>query len=99
VCCDSAFLRGVYHHLTRPDAIDASLYRALKPGGKIAVIDFAPKLLLSWLFPVHGVPRDRGGHGVLRDIVVRELQNAGFRIEQQIERWPKGQYCIVATRP
>ena len=30
--CDSIFMRLVYHHLTKPAEIDASLFRSLKPG-------------------------------------------------------------------
>ena len=42
-CCDAIFLRDVYHHLTRPHEFDASLLAALKPGGRLAVIDFPPE--------------------------------------------------------
>ena len=41
-CCDAIFLRDVYHHLTRPDAFDASLLAALKPGGRLAIMDLVP---------------------------------------------------------
>ena len=42
-CCDSIFMRLVYHHLTKPAEIDASLFRSLKPGGLLAVIDEEPR--------------------------------------------------------
>ena len=32
-CCDAIFMRDVYHHFIHPAEIDASLFRALKPGG------------------------------------------------------------------
>src|SRR3982750_1867444 len=38
-CCDSIFMRRVYHHFTDPAATDAAILRALKPGGLLAVID------------------------------------------------------------
>jgi ubiquinone/menaquinone biosynthesis C-methylase UbiE len=98
-CCDSIVLRGVYHHLTKPLQLDASLHRALKPGGRVAVIDFAPKKLLTWFFPVHGVPTNRHGHGVSREVVVQELKQARFEIEAELPDWPGGQYCVVARRP
>jgi predicted methyltransferase len=41
-CCDSIVMRLVYHHLTKPAEIDASLFRSLKPGGLLAVIDEEP---------------------------------------------------------
>lgn len=65
----------------------------------MAVIDFGPKKLLTWFFPVHGVPANRRGHGVPREVVVQELKQAGFEIEAELPDWPGGQYCVVARRP
>src|SRR6266403_5283740 len=48
-CCDAIFLRRVYHHLTKPAEFDASLARSLKSGGRLAIMDFAPR---SGLEPV-----------------------------------------------
>ena len=42
-CCDSIFMRLVYHHFTKPAEIDASLFRSLKPGGLLAVVDEDPR--------------------------------------------------------
>src|SRR6266481_2987616 len=39
-CCDAIFLRRVYHHLTKPAEFDAALIRSLKPGGRLAIIEF-----------------------------------------------------------
>ena len=41
-CCDAIVMRRVYHHLTDPAATNASLLRALRPGGVLAVIDMPP---------------------------------------------------------
>ncbi len=38
-CCDAIFQRRVYHHLTDAAATNASLYAALKPGGRLAIIE------------------------------------------------------------
>src|ERR1035437_2879256 len=32
-CCESIFMRLVYHHFSKPAESDASLFRSLKPGG------------------------------------------------------------------
>jgi ubiquinone/menaquinone biosynthesis C-methylase UbiE len=41
-CCDALFSRVVYHHLTDPAAINADIFRALRPGGRLVIIDFEP---------------------------------------------------------
>ena len=39
-CCDAIYMRRVYHHFTHPERMDASLFASLRPGGRLAVIDF-----------------------------------------------------------
>ena len=84
-CCDAMFMRDVYHHVTAPEAFNKSLFASLKPGGRLAILDFRPQPG-SKLFP--GVPANRGGHGIPPPIVEDELKAAGFTHLQTIERWP-----------
>ena len=84
-CCDAIFLRDVYHHLTDPQGIDASLLAALKPGGRLAIMDFPPEP--GSTIP-DGVPANRGGHGIPTAIIVSELTQAGFRHVSTLSRWP-----------
>jgi len=97
-CCDAIVLRRVYHHLTAPGEMDASLLRSLKPGGELAVIDFSPRKGLSESDPVEGVPANRGGHGIPQKILVEELKAAGFKIQKVVGDWPEDSYCVVAKR-
>lgn len=94
-CCDGIILRRVYHHFTAPDEMDASLLRALKPRGLLAVIDFPPRKTLTESDPVKGVPANRGGHGIPEKILADELTQAGFVVEQTINDWPDDSYCVV----
>ncbi|MGH9221304.1 MAG: class I SAM-dependent methyltransferase [Vicinamibacterales bacterium] len=77
-CCDAIVVRRVYHHLTESAAINASMLRALRPGGVLAVIDFPP--LVSWLWALN--------HGVEARRVVDEVVAIGFQLERVIEDWP-----------
>ena len=97
-CCDGIVLRRVYHHLTAPVEMDASLLRSLKPGGELAIIDFAPRKWLSESDPVKGVPANRGGHGIPKNILIEELTNAGFKVDKVYDDWPDG-YCVVFRKP
>jgi len=99
-CCDSIFMRLVYHHLTRPAEIDASLFRSLKPGGRLAVIDEDPSKGTS--IP-EGVLKNRGGHGVPQKILISELVAAGLEVENAYNDWPSRDafhqiYCVVFRR-
>lgn len=94
-CCEAIFLRRVYHHLTKPTEFDAAVLRSLKPGGRLAIIDFPPR---SGLDPVEGVPSNRGGHGIPQKIAVEELTSAGFQLLKTIDDWPNNDYCLVFAK-
>jgi len=94
-CCDAIFLRRVYHHLTKPVEFDANLVRSLKPGGRLAIIDFPPR---SGLDPVEGVPANRGGHGIPQKILIEELTAAGLQMEKVVNDWPNDDYCVLFVK-
>jgi predicted methyltransferase len=86
----------VYHHLTKPAEIDASLFQSLKPGGLLAVIDTEPRPGSS---RVEGVPENRGGHGVPQKILIQELTAAGFQLQKVLDDWPSDDYCVIFRKP
>lgn len=94
-CCDAIFLRRVYHHLTKPVDFDANLVRSLKPGGRLAIIDFPAR---SGLEPVEGVPANRGGHGIPQKVVIEELTAAGLQMEKIVNDWPENDYCVLFVK-
>jgi predicted methyltransferase len=85
-CCEAIYMRDVYHHFKQAMEINLSLFTALKPGGRLAVIDFEPEL--GSKLP-DGVPANRGGHGIRSNILIDEVTVAGFTRERTIPRWPE----------
>jgi predicted methyltransferase len=99
-CCDAVFMRNVYHHFTQPADMDRHLVGALKPGGRLAVMDFEPA---PGSQVPDGVPSNRGGHGVPPAVVIEELSAAGLTSTGPSHVWPEtdgknGQGFIVLFR-
>ena len=72
---------------------------SLRPGGLLAVIEFAPRKSLSASDPVKGVPSNRGGHGIPKKILLEELIGAGFKPDKSFEDWPEDGYCMLFRKP
>ena len=92
--CDALFMRNVYHHFAEPPAMNASIAAALKPGGRLAVVDFAPPGKEAT--QPAGRAKD-GTHGVTPESVSRELKAAGFApvtSEHGTQRW----FMIVVSK-
>jgi ubiquinone/menaquinone biosynthesis C-methylase UbiE len=73
--CDALFMRNVYHHFADPAAMNRSIAAALKPGARMAAVDFTPPGTEATS------PADRGKdgmHGISADSLSRELTEAGL---------------------
>ena len=99
-CCDAIFMRDVYHHITDVPAFNKSLFTSLKPGGRLAIIDFPP-MPNSKVFP--GVPANRGGHGIRPNLIEEELTAAGFTHVSTTENWPRDEktrlFLVLFQKP
>ena len=74
---DFAFICDVYHHFEYPQSSLASLYRALRPGGEVLMVEFKrlPGKSSDWI-----LNHVRAG----QEVFTAEIEAAGFiRIEEQ----------------
>ena len=84
-CCDAIFMRDVYHHITEVESFNQSLKASLKPGGRLAIIDFRPDK--GSKLPA-GVPANREDHGIPSAVVEAEVTAAGFTHVTSVDKWP-----------
>ncbi len=88
---DIVFTSDAYHHFEQPQAMLASIRRALKPGGRFVVVDFeripgtSPAWILSHL---------RAG----KEQVIEEIVAAGFRLVEE-RKLMRENYFLVFARP
>jgi ubiquinone/menaquinone biosynthesis C-methylase UbiE len=96
-CCDALVVRNVYHHFKNPVPMNKSLYQSLKPGGRLAIIDFPPDSTES----ADATRRADGAqHGVTSATVVRELRQAGFELVSVQEGGTRRTgFMVVMRRP
>ncbi|WP_142712560.1 class I SAM-dependent methyltransferase [Fodinibius sediminis] len=91
-CCDALLLRRVYHHFKDPLPMNKSMLESLKPGGRLAVIDFEPRGGDS------ADPARRASashHGVTTETVVKELRQAGFELVSSEQPAGRDVYVVV----
>lgn len=93
-CCDAIFMRSVYHHFMQPERMNTSLRQSLRPNGLLTVVDFPPNWLLSF-WKVEGVPANRGGHGIKRELLIDELTRAEFQVVRIIDDWDGDHYGVL----
>ncbi len=87
-CCEAILVRAVYHEFRDRRQLAQSLFLNARPQARVAVIDFD-----------EGTPEHQSGHGIDRDVVISEMTEAGFRVDQLIEDWAGNAYCVVFLRP
>ncbi|HEY8549640.1 MAG TPA: methyltransferase domain-containing protein [Vicinamibacterales bacterium] len=96
-CCDAIFMRSVYHHFADPAAVNRTLLAALRPGGRLAVLDFAPPGEES----SDPSQRDENStHGVTAETVEAELRAAGFEtVSSEARSGHRRGFIVVVRKP
>jgi ubiquinone/menaquinone biosynthesis C-methylase UbiE len=74
---DAAFICDTYHHFESPEETTRSIYRALKPGGRLIMVEFKRVEGESSEWILNHV---RAG----QEVFTREIESAGFVKEREI---------------
>jgi ubiquinone/menaquinone biosynthesis C-methylase UbiE len=86
-CCDVILMRRVYHHLSDPAAIVADLKRALKPAGRLAIIEFESSGVLGIVSRA----------GIDRADLTSQMREGGFAL-MTADEWPGWDHYIAVFR-
>lgn len=90
---DLAYICDTYHHFEYPQSTLASIYSALKPGGRMVVIDF---------IRIEGVSRPwiLGHVRAGQEVFTAEIEQAGFQLTRQVEiPGFEENYFLIFTKP
>jgi SAM-dependent methyltransferase len=98
-CCDAIFMRNVYHHIGDTASFNRSLRKSIRPGGRLAVIDFPPRAFRGLDRPPEAASGERNGHGVGAKAVAKELEAAGFILERIDDDWGGRTYLVLMRAP
>jgi ubiquinone/menaquinone biosynthesis C-methylase UbiE/intracellular sulfur oxidation DsrE/DsrF family protein len=85
---DVAFVCDTYHHFEFPEKTMLSLHRALKPGGRVIVIDFVREKGKSSDWTLNHV---RAG----QDVFEKEIASCGFKKVGEVKELLKDNYMVV----
>jgi ubiquinone/menaquinone biosynthesis C-methylase UbiE len=95
---DAVLVVNTYHLMTEYAAMLQGMYRALKPRGRLVILDHAPS--------DSGAPRDRqtAGHRLAITLAEREIREAGFEVLSRDPEFTRDglgrpQWMLVARRP
>jgi ubiquinone/menaquinone biosynthesis C-methylase UbiE len=83
-CCDAIFMRRVYHHLSEPSPIVASIHAALGPGGRLAIIEFRSDGLLGKVTRM----------GFDRAALIDAVTAGGFKV-LSTDEWPGWDHYVA----
>lgn len=85
---DVIFISNTYHHFSNRGDYNRRLARALKKGGRLAIVDYYKKAL-----PVGPPPDEK----LAKEVVIAEMKTAGFQLEQELP-FLTYQYFLIFTR-
>ncbi len=96
---DAVLVVNAYHEMESYDAMLAGIYRALEPGGRLVILDFAPSDEST------SRSTQTARHTIALDLVAQDLEHAGFELTrteasfaERSSRRSRGQECLLVGR-
>jgi ubiquinone/menaquinone biosynthesis C-methylase UbiE len=86
---DMMLLVDVYHEFSYPYEMALSMLDALKPGGKLVLVEFRSEDPMVPIKTIHKMSEAQS---------VKELKAAGFNFEKNISNLP-WQHCLIFRKP
>jgi ubiquinone/menaquinone biosynthesis C-methylase UbiE len=83
---DLIFLCNTYHHIEDRSDYFARARRYLRPGGRVAIIDFVPEGWLQKIFP----------HGTSAGEIRSEMTAAGYRLQREHDFLERQSFLVFA---
>ena len=84
---DLVFIAYAYHEFADPDSMMAAIRRALKPGGRVVILEYAKESKIAPASPLHKMSFDE---------IRREIEPMGFVVDQLFDFLPV-QHGVVFT--
>jgi arsenite methyltransferase len=85
---DLIFSSNTYHHINNRVAYFKALRKALRPDGRLAIIEFDQRSWFSWL----------GHHYTPSEIIKREIDQAGFRLASEFDFLHRQSFLLFEQR-
>jgi ubiquinone/menaquinone biosynthesis C-methylase UbiE len=89
---DEVLVQDAYHHFDYPAEMLAGIHKALKPGGKLVIVDYYKR--------PDAMPDGRAMTHIREDVddVIKEVEANHFRLVSQKEHVPGSQYMLILEK-
>ena len=89
---DIVLALDVYHHFDFPDKMLAAIYKALKPEGKLVVVEYYKR--------PEAMPNQRALTHIRLDMpdAIKEIEANGFHLISEREHIPDSQYMLILRK-
>lgn len=85
---DLVFMRNVCHHIPNRPEYFRNLKDFLKPGGRVAIVEYRSARRLSF--------RGMFGHYVPKEAIIREMNEAGYQLQEDLDFLPEQSFTIFS---